>query len=159
MAEGWRRDDLVRVGEQLDHLWAEVVVACLRADDPLAYGIGTLRHARTTTDGDRRVIDAAIPDDRADQWREARLQLPDAIRERHQAEELLAAGQTRLQDASRRRWGRRDHEAIADAKTQVAAAEWRVRQAAAAERDLREHLAALAEHQQRRRQHIADISP
>ncbi len=39
-AEGWRRADLVRLLHRLDHHWAEVVAACVGADDPLAYGIG-----------------------------------------------------------------------------------------------------------------------
>ncbi len=85
--EGWRRDDIVRLRDQLDHHWAEVVAACVRADDPLAFGIDKLRHARTTIDGDRQAIDAGIPDDRADEWQQARRQLPELIRQRHQAED------------------------------------------------------------------------
>ena len=45
-AEGWRRADVARLHDQLDDHWADVVVACVRADDPLAYGIDKLRHAR-----------------------------------------------------------------------------------------------------------------
>ncbi|MGP8208551.1 MAG: hypothetical protein ACLQVK_21295, partial [Acidimicrobiales bacterium] len=44
VAEGWRRGDLVSLGHQLDRHWAAVVVVCVGADDPLAYGIGKLRH-------------------------------------------------------------------------------------------------------------------
>jgi conjugative relaxase-like TrwC/TraI family protein len=157
-AEGWRREDLDRLHRQLDRHWAEVAVACVRADDPLAYGIDKLRHARATLDGDRRGIDAGIPDDRADQWQQARRQLPQVIRQRHQADKELADRVVRLDDASRRRWGRHDHQAVVDAQAQVATAEGRSEQAAAAERELRERIAALAEHQQRRHQHIADIS-
>jgi len=157
-AAGWRRADLARLHHQLDHHWAEVVAGCVRADDPLAYGIGKLRHARTTLDGDRRVIDAGIPDDRADQWQQTRRLLPDLVRQRHQAEKLLAESRTRLQEVGRRRWGRYDHKAVADAEAQVAAGEQRVQQAVAAERDLRECVGALAEHQQLRQTHIADIS-
>jgi hypothetical protein len=157
-AEGWRRDDLVRLREQLDHHWAEVVVACLRADDPLVYGIGKLRLARTIVDADRRVIDAGIPDDRTDEWQEARSQLAGVVKQRHQVEELVAAGQARLEEAGRRRWGRRDHEAVADAQAQLAAGERQVRQAVGTERELRERVGALAEHQLQRRWHIAHIS-
>ena len=53
-AEGWRQDDVARLQSQLDHHWAEVVAACVRADDPLAYGVDKLRHARATTAGDLR---------------------------------------------------------------------------------------------------------
>ncbi|MDA8044806.1 MAG: AAA family ATPase [Actinomycetota bacterium] len=158
-AEGWRREDLARLGHQLDHHWAQVVAACVGADDPLAYGIDKLRHARTTIDGDRHQIDAGIPDDRADQWQQARRQLPDLIRQRHQAEQRLADSRTRLEDAGRRRWGRHDHHAIADAQAHVGAAERRLEQAVDAEGQHRERLAALAEHQQHRRQHIADVTP
>ena len=157
-AEGWRREDLSRLCHQLDHHWAQVVAACVGADDPLAYGIDKLRHARTTIDGDRRAVDAGIPDDRADQWQQARRQLPQVIWQRHQAEKELADRQVHLDDASRRRWGRQDHQAIADAQAQVATAERRSQHAATAERELRECLAGIAEHQQRRQQHIADIS-
>ena len=48
-ADGWRRDDIRRLDEQLDDHWARVVAACVRADDPLAFGIDKLRHARATT--------------------------------------------------------------------------------------------------------------
>ena len=60
-AEGWRRDDLTRLHEDLDHHWAQVVTACVRADDPLAFGIDKLRHARTTTLADLGRLDACHP--------------------------------------------------------------------------------------------------
>ena len=85
-----------RLQERLDHHWADVAVACVSVDDPLAFGIDKLRHARTTTERDRRAIDARIPDDRADQWQEARRRLPDRVRERHEAAAMLAAGEARL---------------------------------------------------------------
>jgi hypothetical protein len=156
--EGWRRDDLDRLWHQLDHHWAEVAVACVRADDPLAYGIEKLRHARTILDGDRQAIDAGIPDNRADQCQQARQQLPQLIRQCHQAEKELAAHQVHLEDVSRRKWGRHDHQAIVDAQAQLDLAERRSEQAAAAERELRDRLTGLAEHQQRRHQYLADIS-
>jgi len=158
-AESWRRDEIASLREQLDHHWAQVAVACVSADDPLAYGIERLRHARTIIARKRRDIDAGTPDDRADQWQQAHRQLPDRVRDREQAQELLKAGQAQLEQASRRRWGRHDHQAIANAQAQVAVAQRRVEQATALERDLRERLAALAEHQRSRLQHIADQAP
>jgi hypothetical protein len=157
-AEGWRRADLVSLHHQVDRHWAEVVAACVCADDPLAYGIDKLRHARSTLERDSRAIDAAVPDNRADQWQQARRQLADVVRQRHQAEKLLAAGQAQLQDAGRRRWGRHDHQAVVDAQAQLAAAEDRAQQATSAERHMRERLAALAEHQQQRQDHLADVA-
>jgi hypothetical protein len=161
--ESWRRDDLAVLHHQVDRHWAEVVAACVVADDPLAYGIGQLRHARSTLDVDKRAIDAAVPDDRTDQWDQARRQLADVVSQRHQAEKLLAAGQAQLQDAGRRRWGRHGHQAVVDAQARLAAAEGRAQQATNAERHLRERhlrerLAALAEHQQQRQDHIADVA-
>jgi hypothetical protein len=157
-AEGWRRADLVSLHHQLDRHWAEVVGACVGADDPLAYGIDKLRHARSTLDADVRAIDAAVPEDRADQYQQARRQLAEVVSQHHQAEELVAQSQARLQDAGGRRWGRHDHQAVADAQAQLAAAERRAQQATSAERNLRERLAALAQHQQQRQQHIADVA-
>jgi conjugative relaxase-like TrwC/TraI family protein len=156
--ERWRRADLERLWHQLDHHWAEVAVACVRTDDPLAYGIDKLRHARATFDGDRLAIEAGVPDDRADQCQQARQQLPQVISQCHQADKELADCQVHLEDVSRRRRGRHDHQAIVDAKAQLANAERRSEQAAAALRELRDRLAGLAEHQQRRHQYIADNS-
>ena len=106
----------------------------------------------------RRAADAGIPDDRTDQWQQTRQQLPETVRQRRQAEELLADSRARLEDAGRRRWGRHDYQGVADAQAQVDAGERWVEQAVIAERELRERLGALAEHQERRKTHIADIS-
>ena len=132
-AEGWRRADLVSLDHQLDRHWAAVVAACVVADDPLAYGTDKLRHARSTLDADVRALDAAVPEDRADQWQQARRQLAEVVSQHHQAEELVAQSRARLQDAGRRRWGRHDHQAVVDAQAQLAAAEDRAQQATSAE--------------------------
>jgi predicted nucleic acid-binding Zn-ribbon protein len=157
--EGWRRADLVNLGHQLDRHWAAVVAVCVRADDPLAYGIGKLRHARSTLEYDRRAIDAAVPEDRAGQWDQARRQLAEVVSQHHQAEELVAKSRARLQDARGRRWARPDRQAVVDAQVQLAAAEDRAQQAIDVERDLRQRLAALAQHQRQRQDHIAAVAP
>ena len=157
-AEGWRRDDLSRLRDQLEQHWARVVAGCVGADDPLAYGIDKLRHARATLDADRRSIDAGIPDDRTKEWQEGRERLAGVAGNRHSAEAALVETQTRLDGTSRRRWGRLDQRALADAEVHVSAAERRVAHALSAERDLRERLAALADHQQRRQQALADVA-
>ncbi len=158
-AEGWRRDDLRRLHDQLDDHWARVVAACVRADDPLAFGIDKLRHARATAAARVNQLDAQVPPDRGEEWQQARRQLPDLVRARHHAEQALTASWANLDDASRRRWGRHDHEAIAAAKAKVAFSEQRMEQALTAERDLRDELAAIAAHQQQRRQVITDSAP
>jgi hypothetical protein len=95
-AEGWRRDDLRRLHDQLDDHWARVVAACVRADEPLAFGIDKLRHARATTAARVNQLDAQVPPDRGEEWQQARRQLPDLVRARHHAEQALTAGQANL---------------------------------------------------------------
>ena len=151
-AEGWRRDDISRLRGQLDHHWAEVVAACVQADDPLAYGVDKLRHARATTAGDLRGLDARVPVDRAAERDDARRQLADALRARQQAEEALGSARAAFDESGRRRWGRKDQQAVATAKAGVVFAEQRLERAAAAEGELRERFASLARHQQERQQ-------
>ena len=111
-AEGWRRDEIPRLQGELDHHWAEVVAQCARSDDPLAFGVDKLRHARSTTAGDFRDLNAGIPADRGGEAEQARVQLTDALRRRHDAEQALADSWAKLQEASRRRWGRHDNAAM-----------------------------------------------
>ena len=158
-SEGWRQDDIRRLHEQLDDHWARVVGACVRADEPLAFGIDKLRHSRATTAARMDQLDAQVPPDRGDEWHQARRQLPDLVRTRHQAEQALTASQANLDDASRRRWGRHDHEAIAAAEAKVAFSERRLEQALTAERHLRDQLAAITSHQQKRKQAINESAP
>lgn len=157
--EGWRREDLVRVRDRLDNHWAQTVTACVRADDPLAFGIEKLRHARATTASRIEQLDASVPPDRASEWQDARAQLPLVLRARHDAERALADAGTRLDEASRRHWGRHDHDAINAAQDRVAYHEQRLEEARRAECDLRDHLAAFADYQQQRKQAIKDSAP
>jgi hypothetical protein len=158
-AEGWRRKDLSRLHEQLDDHWARVVAACVRADDPLAFGIDKLRHARATTFAKVSQLDDSIPPDRAKEWHEARAQLPTLVRARHEAEAALAGSQASLDEASRRRWGRHDHDAISAAQHQVGAATQDLERVGVTERNLREQLARIYSHQQERQQAIEDTAP
>jgi hypothetical protein len=158
-AQGWRRDDLIRLHEDLDHHWAKVVTGCVRADDPLAFGIDKLRYARTTTLVDLGRLDAAIPADRSTEWDQTRRQFPEVLRARHDAEQNLAGRQAALQEAGRRRWGRHDQHAITAARASVAVAEEHLEQAAAAEQNLREQLDAVSQYQQQRQQAVAAAGP
>jgi conjugative relaxase-like TrwC/TraI family protein len=157
--EGWRRDEIRRLHEQLDDHWTRVVGACVCADDPLAFGIDKLRHARATTAARVSELHAAIPPDRGEEWQEARAQLPTLVRARHQAEAALAGSQASLEEASRRRWGRHDHEAINAARNQVGIREHRLECAVAAERSVREQLLRIASDQQERQQAIKHSAP
>jgi hypothetical protein len=158
-AEGWRRNDLSRLHEQLDDHWAGVVAACVRVDDPLAFGIDKLRHARATTFAKVSQLDDSIPPDRAKEWHEARAQLPTVVRARLEAEAALAGSQASLDEASRRRWGRHHHDAINAAQHQVGAVTQDLERAGVAERNLREQLARISSHQQERQQAIKDSAP
>jgi hypothetical protein len=104
-------------------------------------------------------LDAAIPPDRAEEWQEARAQLRALVRARHEAEAALAGSQASLDEASRRRWRRHDHEAINAATHQVGVAEQDLERAGATERNLSEQLARISSHQQDRQEVIKDSAP
>ena len=154
-AEGWRLDDIARLRLQLDHHWAEVVAACVQADDPLAYGVDKLRHARATTAEDLRHLDAGVPVDRAAERDDARRQLADALRARQQAEGALGTARAAFDESGRRRWGRKHQEEVARAKAGVVFAAQRLERVAAAEGELQERFASLARHQQERQRATA----
>jgi conjugative relaxase-like TrwC/TraI family protein len=158
-AEGWRRAGIGRLHHQLDDHWARVIVACVRADDPLAFGVDKLRHARATTAARINQLDARVPADRGEEWHQARRQLPDLIKARHQAQQALTDSHANLEAARVRRWGRHDHDTIAAAHAKVAVGEDRLEQAVAAESDVRDRLAVIASHQQQRQRVITDSTP
>ena len=55
---------VVLLEEQLAHHWAEVIVGCARAGDPLAFGTERLRHARRTLTTELWTIETQLPVDR-----------------------------------------------------------------------------------------------
>ena len=151
-AEGWRRGDLVSLDHQLDRHWAEVVAACVGADDPLAYGIGQLRHARSTldtTDGP-----STPPSPRTGPTSGSRSVGSSPVWSSSPGcPTVLADSEAQLQDAggaagAPRPPGHRQR------PRERRRREGRAQQATKAERDLLERLAALAEHQD----HIADVA-
>ena len=154
--EGWRQEELVRLRDRLDDHWAQTVAACVRAEDPLAFGIAKLRHARATTATRIERLDASLPPERGSEWQDSCAQLPQVLRARHDAERVLADSQASLDEASRRHWGRHDRDAIAAAQGRVAYNEHCLEQARNAERDLRDRLACISTYQQERRQAITD---
>jgi hypothetical protein len=158
-AEGWRREDLTRLHDRLDDHWANALTACVQTDDPLAFGIDKLRHARATTAKRLEQFNASIPADRAKEWQQARRQLPGLLTARHHAEQSAANSQEGLYEAARRRWGRRDHDAIAAARVRLTHAEDRLDRAVTAERDLWDQLATIAAYQQERQQALNDSRP
>src|ERR1700730_14545648 len=87
--EGWRRDEIAALRSRLDHHWADVVAGCVRADDPLAYGIDKLRRARQTMADDLRDLEASIPIDRDGERAWARRELVAAAIARRDAQHGL----------------------------------------------------------------------
>ena len=158
-AEGWRRTEIPRLHDQLDHHWADVVAACARADDPLAYGIDKLRRARRTVAADLRHLDAATPADRGQEQAEARQQLLAAMSARLEAERVLADSRAQVGEATRHRWGRRDREQPTLGQAQLSAAEQRLREALATEKVLGDNVNTLAQHQEERERHLAAGGP
>jgi conjugative relaxase-like TrwC/TraI family protein len=156
---GWRQADLVRLRDRLDNHWAQTAAAAVRADDPLAFGIEKLRHARATTATRIEQLDASVPPDRASEWQDTRAELPALLSDRHDTERALADSQAGLEEASRRHWGRHDHDAIAAAEGRVAYNQQRIEEARNAEHDLRDRLAGIADYQRQRKQMINDSTP
>ncbi len=154
-AEGWRRDDVAHLRDQLDHHWSEVMAACVQADDALAFGVDRLRHARATTAGDLRNLEAGIPVDRATERDDARRQLAGALRARQQAEEALRHAGAALDESRRRPWGRKDQQQIATAQAGAVLAEQALEQAAAGEAKLQERFSSLSQHERERQQATA----
>lgn len=157
--EGWRRQDVDRLRCQLDDHWADVMAACIRADDPLGFGIDKLRHARATTLERIDQLDTSVPADRTDEWRQTRRQLPNLVQARQEAERAVADSQECLHEASQRRWGRHEHHAIHTARAHVILAEGMLNLAVTDERRLRDHLAEIAAHQSQRQRAVNDNRP
>ena len=157
--EGWRREEIPRLRDQIDHHWARVIGDCVKADDPLAFGVDKLRHARVTTATDIHNLDTRIPADRSEEWNENRRQLPTVIRAKHEAEQALSDSRVRHEDAGRRRWGRHDRKSLAATSAEVALAAHRLEQAVAAEAALRDRLASVSQHQEQRHRTVVDSVP
>ncbi len=64
--EGWRREEITRLREKLDLHWVKVVTACVRADEPLAYGTDKVRQARATVSSQLHKLGAAMSPDPSD---------------------------------------------------------------------------------------------
>ena len=158
-AEGWRRGEIDRLGERRDQHWAEVIIGCVHAGHPLAFGIDKLRHARRIVARDLGALDARIPLDRGPELVQARVEAKVVVNARRDAGVALASAQTRLDGTSRTKWGRHDHQGIAEATTQVSAAQRRLDGLRNTEAAARARVSDLAGHQQLRRQMLAEDHP
>ena len=88
-AEGGAAEESGRLRRRLDQHWAEVVTACVRADDPLAYGIDKLRRARATVACELNKLDAVVPHDRSGDLERLRRQLAGAVITRREPNRTL----------------------------------------------------------------------
>jgi hypothetical protein len=152
----WRRGEVAALRSRLDHHWADVVASCVRADDPLAYGIDKLRHARRTVAGDLCDIEASIPVDRDREQARTRRELVAAAIARRDAQHRLDDAVRRAEQAGQRRWGRRDHAAVIRAGHEVSTQERRLQDAVEAETAVKERFVELGELQQQRCHALAE---
>lgn len=122
-AHGWRLERVAALDDALAHHWAGAVLAVVREGDPLAFGVEHLRGARATCSADMAALDAALPPDT--RWALARVEAELEKAQGHLARAHAAVGRAegRLAEADRRRWGRRDRAAVAEATTALRTAE------------------------------------
>ena len=111
-AHGWCREAIERAWDCLDQHWTDVALACVRADQPLAYGVDPLRIARHHLNDQLAVLQATIPPDQSRDRDAARKELAKAVRGRHEAHRSVTAAQAELDQQAARRWPRRDRSAI-----------------------------------------------
>lgn len=118
--EGWRTGRIPELHAELDRQWTQAVLGAVSQDDPLAYGIDRLRHARTTITDELARLDTSLPPDRADQLTQAELALGQIRNNHTSAAKAKAEAVGQLADVSRRRLGRRDQPAISTAEQRLA---------------------------------------
>lgn len=116
--ETWRQPQIAQLTRQLAQHWVDTIDTCVRAGEPLAYGIDKLRQARATVASDLGQLEAFLPPDRSaelarafDSRRHAVVALSAATADLHAAEQALAG-------ARHRRWGRRHAQALVQAEHQ-----------------------------------------
>lgn len=156
---GWRRDAIYATRAQLDQHWTDVALACVRADQTLAYGVEPLRIARRHLAGQLAQIEASLPPDRSDEHDCARMALRTRTTATRDAEHQLADRQGVLDDQLRRRWPRRDKTAIGQATNEVDAARHHLGETVRDETEARAHLADLNRQQQARAVALAETAP
>jgi len=117
--EAWRVERISALRDQLGHHWAQVVLGAIHQGDPLAYGIDRLRHARATIAVDLARLEIGLPPDRREHLDQAEFMLRQLRGKKGWAVKGRDAGSAELAEAGRRRFGRRDPTAIADARYHV----------------------------------------
>jgi hypothetical protein len=105
---GWRRDAIDNARDMLDQHWTDVALACVRADQTLAYGVQPLRIGRRHLADQLATIEASLPPDLSADRERARTTLRTNTTARHDAEQRLARSQAVLEERLAHRWPRRD---------------------------------------------------
>jgi conjugative relaxase-like TrwC/TraI family protein len=157
--EGWRRHAATAALDQLDGHWTAVVLACSRANQPLAYGVEPLRLAHQRRTGQLAHLDASLPADRAVEQRAARSRLIEAAAQRRAAERELVHATQQHDHLSRQRWPRRDSRAIGAAADRIDQARHRLNRGHAAEHGARARLEVLDAHQRERDRALTVAAP
>jgi hypothetical protein len=147
---GWRRGAIEDARQRLDQHWTDVALACVRADQTLAYGVEPLRIGRQHLAGQLAQIEASLSPDRRDERDRARMALRTQTAATRHAERQLADRQGVLDDELRRRWPRRDKTAISEATSDVDDARRRLAENQRIEAEARGHLTDLNRHQKDR---------
>ena len=154
--EGWRSERIRAIGDELAHHWAPVVLAAVRADDPLAFGIDRLRAARTTYGADLDRLLRSLPPDRMDAVERARREAVSASAGLAKAWVERAEVTAVAEQARERHWGRRDREAVERAEGRVWDAERAMSGAVEREREARRLAKTETEAQRAREQALRD---
>ena len=155
---GWRRDAIDNAREQLDQHWTDVALACVRADQSLAYGVEPLRIGRRHLAGQLATIEASLPPDVSHEHDNARKTLRTRTVARHDAEQQLAHREAVLDEELGRRWLRRDKTAIGQATDDVDAARRYLAESRSSEAEARGSLTDLNYRQKARAGALADTA-
>ena len=152
---GWRRDAIHNTWDMLDQHWTDVALACVRADQSLAYGVEPLRIGRQHVADQLATIEASFPPDLSADRERARTTLRTTSTARYHAEQRLAQSQAALEEQLARRWPRRDKTAIGQSTREVHAARQLVADTRGNETSARQGLADIDHHQTARAMELA----
>ena len=154
--EGWRSDRIRAIGDELARHWAPVVLAAVRADDPLAFGIDRLRAARTTYGADLDRLLRGLPPDRMETVERARREAVSASAGLAKARVERAEATAAAEQARQRHWGRRDRSAVERAERRVWDAERAMSGAVERDREARRLVKTETEAQRARERALRD---
>ncbi|MDP9019536.1 MAG: relaxase domain-containing protein [Actinomycetota bacterium] len=155
----WRTDRVGAIDAELARHWSAAILAAVRQDDPLAFGVDRLRATRPTYAKDMSDLEAALPPDRSNAVTRAKQEMAGAEQALRQARFAAAKARQELDVASQRHWGRRDKQAVQRCLRVTERADDGVAAAAEAERDARRQLDAERAAQQERARGRDAVAP